>query len=165
MKLVVTDTSVFIDLIDMGVLAPFFALGFEVHTTAFVVDELNAEQHVALLPFIGSRALVVDPFSGEKVTVVEAMETRARLSFTDRSVIHLALQLNATVLSGDGGIRKECKARQMQLHGSIWVVEQLWQVGLVAPVSAIANLEWLRTHNHRLPVVEIDALIDRIRKR
>jgi len=161
--LVVTDTSVFIDLMDVGALVPFFALGFEVHTTLFVVDELNAEQYAQLLPFIGSRALVVDQFDGATMLLVEAMETRAGLSFTDRSIIHLALLLKATLLSGDGGIRKECAARQMQLHGSIWVVEILWMRGLLPPVPAITCLEYLRAHNPRLPVADIDALVERIR--
>lgn len=164
MRLVVTDTSVFIDLMDVGALAHFFALGFEVHTTLFVVDELNAEQSTQLLPFIGSRALVVDHFDGATISIVEALETRTGLSFTDRSIIHLALLLKATLLSGDGGIRKECAARRMQLHGSIWVVEQLWMRGLLAPVPAITCLEYLRTHNPRLPVADIEALIERIRK-
>lgn len=164
MRLVVTDTSVFIDLMDVGALVPFFALGFEVHTTLFVMDELNVEQYTLLLPFIGSKALVVDHFSGETVALVEAMETRAGLSFTDRSIIHLALELRATLLSGDGGIRKECTARQLPFHGSIWVLEQLWMRGLLAPVPAISSLEYLRGHNPRLPVAEIEALIERIRK-
>lgn len=164
MRLVVTDTSVFIDLMEVWVLTPFFALAFEVHTTMFVVDELNAEQQALLLPFIGREALIVDQFDGDTLTLVDAMETRGGLSFTDRSVLHLALLLKATLLSGDGGIRKECVSRQIQFHGSIWVIEQLWKRGLLGPVPAITCLEYLKEHNLRLPKAEILALIEKIRK-
>jgi len=45
MKVVVTDVSVFFDLFEIQVLPEFFALGWEIHTTDFVYNEiLQADQ-------------------------------------------------------------------------------------------------------------------------
>ena len=40
MKLIITDTNVFFDIISIDVLPEFFALGFEICTTDFVVKEI-----------------------------------------------------------------------------------------------------------------------------
>lgn len=42
-KIVVNDTNVFIDLLDIGLLNEFFCLDWEIHTTDFVMYELRKE--------------------------------------------------------------------------------------------------------------------------
>ncbi len=68
------------------------------------------------------------------------------------------------VLSGDRGLWKECKARRMEVHGSLWVIEQIWLKGLVPGPTCIKRLEDLIRFNERLPKDKIDALIERIKK-
>jgi predicted nucleic acid-binding protein len=164
MKLVVTDTNVFIDLMNVDALAAFFALGFEVHTTDFVINELDGDQQAQLLPFRGNGQLGVARFTDAEVKVFEVMATSVTIQFTDRSVIFLATRLNGMILSGDGNLWKECKARKLDVHGSIWVIEQIWSKRLIPPVSCIERLEHLKKTNSRLPKDKIDALIERIRK-
>ncbi len=90
MKLVVTDTNVFIDLMDVGALVPFFALGIEVHTTAFVVNELASRisKH-NWFRTSGSGKLKVAQFSGDTLVQLETMRTTASNSRTVRSFISL----------------------------------------------------------------------------
>ena len=164
MILVVTDTNVFIDLMSVDALEAFFALGLEVHTTGFVTNELNKEQSALLLPHIGSGRLQMDRFTDDDIRKIDAMSTRNQLHFTDRSVIRLAENLTALVLSGDGRLWKECQARKLDVHGTIWVVEQIWIKRLIQPVSCIQRLDDLKKINSRLPKDKIDALIERIRK-
>jgi predicted nucleic acid-binding protein len=164
MKIVVTDTNVFIDLMSVDALEAFFALGLEVHTTGFVTNELNKEQSALLLPHIGAGRLQLDRFTDTEIYEIDVMVTRNQLHFTDRSVIRLAEKLTAMVLSGDGRLWKECQARRLEVHGSIWVLEQLWVKRLVQPLSCIQRLEDLKRINSRLPKDKIDALIERIRK-
>ena len=163
MKLVVTDTNVFIDLMDVDALAAFFALGFEVHTTDFVINELSADQQALLLPFRGIGQLVVARFTDEQVSAFEVMPTKVSIQFTDRSVIFLATELRGMILSGDGNLWKECKARKLEVHGTIWLVEELWSKRLIPAVSCIERLESLKKLNTRLPKDKIDALIQKIR--
>ncbi len=164
MKIVVTDTNVFIDLMSVDALEAFFALGLEVHTTGFVTNELNKEQSALLLPHIGGGRLQLDRFTDTEIYEIDVMVTRNPLHFTDRSVIRLAEKLTAVVLSGDGRLWKECQARRLEVHGSIWVLEQLWVKRLIQPLSCIQRLQDLKRINSRLPKDKIDALIERIRK-
>ena len=164
MRLVVTDTNVFIDLMSVDALEAFFALALEVHTTGFVTNELNKEQSTLLLPHIGGGRLLIDRFTEDDIRAIEAMVTRNQLHFTDRSVIRLAELLKAMVLSGDGRLWKECQARKLEVHGSIWVIEQIWIRRLIQPLPCIERMENLKRINSRLPKDKIDALIERIRK-
>ncbi|MDX9751781.1 MAG: hypothetical protein RBT71_11915, partial [Flavobacteriales bacterium] len=102
--------------------------------------------------------------SGEEVAAIEVMRTKVKIEFTDRSVVHLSLQLEAMVLSGDRNLWKECRSRKLEVHGSIWVMEQLWAKRLVQPLSCIQRLKDLKRINPRLPKDKVDALIERIRK-
>lgn len=164
MKLVITDTNVFIDMMNVDALAAFFALGFDVHTTDFVINELDEDQQAQLLPIRGNGQLTVARFTDSEVKAFEVMQTKVTIQFTDRSVVYLATQLKGMILSGDGNLWKECKARKLDVHGSIWVIEQIWIKRLLTPVSCIERLENLKKTNSRLPKDKIDALIDRIRK-
>lgn len=164
MKLVITDTNVFIDLMNVDALAAFFALGFEVHTTDFVINELDEVQQAQLLPYRGNGQLTVARFTDTQVKTFEVMPTKVTIQFTDRSVVFLATQLKGMILSGDGNLWKECKARKLEVHGSIWVVEQIWTKRLLTPVSCIDRLENLKRTNSRLPKDKIEALVERIRK-
>lgn len=163
MRLVVTDTNVFIDLMNVDALTAFFALAFEVHTTDFVVNELDLDQQELLLPFRGKGQLVVACFSVAEVKEFEMMRTKVVIQFTDRSVVYLAMRFKGMILSGDKNLWKECKARKLDVHGSVWVIEQIWNKRLLPPVSCIERLENLKKTNARLPKDKIDALIERIR--
>ncbi|HRF80263.1 MAG TPA: hypothetical protein PL070_09255 [Flavobacteriales bacterium] len=164
MKLVITDTNVFIDLMNVDALAAFFALGFEVHTTDFVINELDTYQQAQLLPLRGSGQLKVARFTDSEVKTFEVMPTKVTIQFTDRSVVFLATQLKGMILSGDGNLWKECKARKLDVHGSIWVIEQIWTKRLLTPVACMERLDDLKKTNSRLPKEKIDELVERIRK-
>ncbi len=49
MKLVVTDTNVLIDVLDCHLVQAFFDLPLEIHTTEFILAELNEIQRAALM--------------------------------------------------------------------------------------------------------------------
>jgi hypothetical protein len=40
MKLIITDTNIFFDIISIGALPEFFSLDYEICTTAFVIEEI-----------------------------------------------------------------------------------------------------------------------------
>jgi len=58
MKLIITDTNVFFDIISVGALPAFFALDYEICTTDFVVKEiLESDQKLQIESFIKSKKL------------------------------------------------------------------------------------------------------------
>lgn len=163
MKLVVTDTNVFIDVMNMDALEAFFALGLEMYTTDFVLAELANDQKALLEPYITKGCLAVSRLDERALERIVTMQTTVRIGFTDRTVVQLALDLKAVVLSGDGDLWKECKARRLKVHGSIWVMEQIWASNSLSPGACIAKLEALERSNERLPKAAIRELSDRIK--
>ena len=60
MKLIITDTNVFFDIISIGALPEFFALNYEICTTDFVIKEiLESDQKVQIESFIRAKKLNV----------------------------------------------------------------------------------------------------------
>ena len=44
-RIVISDTNIFIDLVDAGLIDAFFALPFEIHTTTYIIEELLKMVH------------------------------------------------------------------------------------------------------------------------
>ena len=59
---VVSDTNIFIDLYDVGLLNEFFSMDIQVHTTDFIINELTVEDQkrsvlILLTDFISKNLL------------------------------------------------------------------------------------------------------------
>ena len=68
MKLIITDSSVFFDIIKIQALPEFFALDFEICTTDFVKGEiLGSEQREQIEVFIRSHQLIVFELSEQEI--------------------------------------------------------------------------------------------------
>lgn len=68
MKLIITDTNVFFDIISIGALPEFFSMDYDISTTDFVVKEiLESDQKEQIESFIRARKLNVFKFSADEV--------------------------------------------------------------------------------------------------
>lgn len=77
MKLIITDNSVFFDIIKIKALPEFFALDFEIGTTDFVKGEiLESEQREQIEMFIRSHQLTVFVLSEKEIEEVETFKTK-----------------------------------------------------------------------------------------
>ena len=90
-KIVVNDTNVFIDLYEVGLLEEFFSLPWEVHTTNFVMLELQREgQHGTVAKYKADKSLVVPVFEAKEMleigNIYQQYLNRTNLSLTDCSV-------------------------------------------------------------------------------
>ena len=57
--IVVSDTNIFIDLVKLDLLADFFLLPWDIHTTDFVISELtDHEQNAAVTAFIKRKRMI-----------------------------------------------------------------------------------------------------------
>jgi hypothetical protein len=65
------------------------------------------------------------------------------------------------VLSGDKDLRKECEDCGLEVHGSIWVMRQIWHAGVVPKEEMKACIAALRRFA-RVPEVELDLLLNEI---
>ena len=93
MKIAITDANIFIDLIYVRLHDKLFALDLEIHTTNEVFDELNEKQKGVLEKFVKNNKLALHP--GSELTKIESIQSRKGLSESDKSVLHLAIHLQA----------------------------------------------------------------------
>lgn len=161
MKIVITDVSVFFDLYHLKVLPEFFALDLEVHTTDFVYNEIiNSDQKSEFAVFERSKKLHIIKISAIEEDEIKAMSlSRSNKSFADRTVLWKAKQFKCALLTCDSKLRKEAEVQGVEVHGSIWVINQLIDAGIISHVKGIELFKQMKLVNPRLPMDEIERLI------
>lgn len=160
-KIVVNDTNVFIDLLDVGLLEQFFMLPWEVHTTDFVMQELSKEgQKGAVAAYECKGSLHIATFEFEDVVKIDAIQKtitdKTNLSITDCSVWYYAKQNNYTLLTGDRKLRNSALNEGVEVRGIIYVFDELVINGIIPANLAAERLSLLKSINPRLPDNEIE---------
>ncbi len=165
MKLIITDSSVFFDIIKIQALPEFFALSFEICTTDFVREEiLESEQREQIEIFIRSKKLTVFELTEKEIEEVEKFQTKRFFkTLIDKTVLWKAKQLNCPLLTGDAKLKNEAIDQGLKVHGSLWVILTLVEQKLITSSNGVAYLEKLKVVNDRLPLEEIDKLIKKLK--
>lgn len=169
MKVIVNDTNIFIDLLSIGLLEAFCRLPYEIHTVDFVVAEiLEPCQRQVLLRLIEQNNVHVNSFTADELveiyqehSAVEAV--RKKLSIQDCSVCYFARKHQIPMLTGDGRLRKYAENQNVEVHGILFVFDELVKYDIIPPRDASAKLGELQRINERLPKTEIQTRIDRWR--
>jgi predicted nucleic acid-binding protein len=157
MRIVVQDANIIIDLIECGVFELFFRLELEVLTTSIVLAEITeAAQKKACQAVIDQKALHV-----VKISTIEYLRLQSQnlpgLSVPDRSVLELAEAEEASLLTGDGKLRRTAKSSDIDVRGILWIFDQLVEGELLLPADAHVKLIELRQRNQRLPQRDIES--------
>lgn len=165
MKLIITDSSVFFDIIKIQALPEFFALDFEICTTDFVKGELlESEQKEQIEVFIRLRKLTVFKLSEKDIEEVESFKTKRFFkTLIDKPVLWKAKQLNCLLLTGDAKLKSEATEQGITVHGTLWVIQIMVETKIVTADAAIEFLEKLKVSNDRLPLDEIEKLVKRLK--
>jgi len=124
MKIAITDACIFIDLFLLDVIDVFFELPFEIHTTYDVLNELNAHQIKSIQIHIDTKKLSVYSLTSEDRLNANTLNFPRSLSQTDKTVLYLALKLEAMVISSDKPIRNTANKLNIECHGILWIVDQ-----------------------------------------
>lgn len=146
-KIAVTDACIFIDLYDLSLMASFFKLKIEIHTTSYVYFELYAEQQQVLKAYQSVNKLVVHNLHEEDFLQIYSELYPKSLSETDKSVLHIANKLNACVLSSDKIVRSYAKNKGIEYHGMIWIFDKLVETDLLTAKDAFIKLKQLVATN------------------
>jgi rRNA-processing protein FCF1 len=166
MKIIITDSSVFFDIIKIQALPEFFALDFEICTTDFVINEiLESEQKEQIEMFIRSHQLTVFVLSANEIEEIENFKTKRFFkTLIDRTVLWKAKQLKCPLLTGDAKLRNESIDQGISVHGSLWVIQMMVEQKVIKAESSVVLLEKLKSVNDRLPLEEIDNLIKKYKQ-
>lgn len=164
-KIVVNDTNVFIDLYEVGLLEEFFSLPWEVHTTDFVMLELQREgQHETVAKYKADKRLVVPVLEAKAMSEIGVLYqqnmNKTNLSLTDCSVWYYAKVNNYILLTGDRKLRTVSAYSGVEVHGVIYVFDTLVEFEIISRQLAVEKLQQLYVINPRLPKEEIEKRIN-----
>ena len=115
-----------IDLVKPELLQSFFNLSFEFYTTDLVLDELHETQKDALQPFIDNDLLTIEEITDDQfIEIIIIRLEKPGLSEQDCSAFYQARALNATLVTSDNKLRKFAKTNKLEVHGHLWVFDQM----------------------------------------
>lgn len=160
----IQDACILFDLIDLGLIVPFFSLELTVMTTPQVVVEVTDDDQLHVTRgFIENGRLIVDG-TGGLTEIQEILSKNSGLSFADSSVLELAIRVNGAVLSSDLKLRNATTRGGLTVRGILWVVEELHASKLLSKTEALEKLSLYEKINDRAPRSEIRILIEKISK-
>ena len=157
-KAALNDTNILIDFYEIGLLDALMEIDLEMHTTDFVVAELVVEEQLDWLDeLIEQRQLLVSGFSGEELfELMQKESNNPGLSLTDCSAWQWAEKNQGILLTGDAQLRRAAVKSGVEVHGSIWLMDELLRQGILTEAQACKAIKKLKTKNRRLPKREID---------
>lgn len=158
--ILVSDTSVLIDLDRAGLLEAVFALPHEFAVPDVLYDrEMRGEWGERLLAL----GLQVAEVSAEGVgNALRYRQVRASLSVADSFALALAKEKTWLLLTGDGQLRDLADGEKVECHGLLWLLDMLEEAG--APHAKVLHegLSELAAHPRcRLPRREITIRLER----
>jgi uncharacterized protein YacL len=163
MRVLVSDTSILIDLERSDLLRTAFSLDAE-----FVVPDLLYERELrdnsgADLLALGLRVESLDENEVERAQAYR--RTHPRLALPDTFALTLAKNRRWLLLTGDGALRELAGAEQVECHGVLWLIDLMHAERAAEAAILRAGLERLSRHPRcRLPRAEIDVRLARLRE-
>ncbi|MCF0197630.1 MAG: hypothetical protein HUK03_10480 [Bacteroidaceae bacterium] len=162
-KIVISDTNILIDLVDVGLIDVFFTLPLEIHTTTYILQEvLRLEQRTAIEKHIALGNLHVTSLEGEAFIDLLLLynEAGSNLSVKDCSVWLFASQMKGALLTGDANLRRKAAQNGIEVHGILYIFDQMVEHNVLSASLARSALSFLAVHNERLPKVEIEKRLE-----
>lgn len=160
MIILVSDTSVLIDLERGGLLEPAFACGL-----TMVVPDLLYERELEagngpLLRRLGLGVVALVP---DEVTYAQRVRTeRSGLSLPDCFALSCARRPHHTLVTGDQLLRAEAQSRQCTVYGLLWILDQMEASGKVGATLLHEGLTRIFNHpRSRLPHAEVRLRLQR----
>ena len=152
----IIDANVIFDADVGGILQELFSLGLHIITNDFVIREIESIPRTRL----EEMGLEIRDMPGELINeILKIREHHLDLSIGDISIIVLARHTNDIILSGDGPLRKEVKRYNIQLHGTLWVLDMLVEQNILSPKDAACALRAMCDNERRLPIEECNKRI------
>jgi len=160
MNITITDANIFIDLGELALFPLFFQLNLTLHTTQEVLQECDPIHQQILKEYAAKKLLTIHILTDQQLEKLKQLKFKKGLSAQDKGILYLAYEQQAMVLTGDNLIRKWCKNQDLEVHGILWILEELVQYRLLEFEKAIEHLTKLMQINQWLPMDACQALLD-----
>jgi len=152
----VTDTNVWIDLRVGNLLDNVFELDARWMIPDLVGRELGTDRELLV-----EWGLEVRSLDGEEIEAVGRLnQSYSAPSRTDMATLVVARAENGILVTGDGALRAAADEEDIEVHGSLWVVDALVDTGTVEPPEAARALQLMMEADRRLPRDEVNQRVD-----
>jgi hypothetical protein len=147
-SVLITDTNIWIDLDNRGILVDVFHLPYDFLIPDFATRELIKPSWQTLRTLgLGSQELLPDQ-------VIELAQLRPfyrNLSVTDLASFLLARSLGATLLTGDSRLYELANTNGLSVHGVLWLLDKIVLLRVLAPEHTSTALQKMLEAGARLP--------------
>ena len=158
-QLLISDTNVLIDMEVGGLLGVMFRLDLAFAVPDILFEEELKSRHPRLPGLgLGVLELTAEMIYDAMTLIVHGYR---RTSRNDLLVLVLARRKGCPVLTGDAALRLACNEQGIDVHGTIWLVEQMLNGKLVDPKTAAEAYRAMREGGSRLPWCEVDRQLAR----
>lgn len=155
MIILVSDTSILIDLERGGLLEAAFSCGF-----TLVVPDLLYQRELEDTngPYLRSLGLGVVELSPSEVTTAQTIKMeRQTLSLPDCFALCCAMRPSHMLVSGDKALRSEATARLGNVYGLLWLLDEIAASNMATMSQLHDGLSRIAAHQRcRLPKEEIN---------
>ncbi|WP_303909263.1 DUF3368 domain-containing protein [Thiohalomonas denitrificans] len=126
--LLISDANILIDMEVGGLLEAIFRLD-ETFAVPDVLYSEELEEHHPELPTLGLQVMQLG--EGGVSAAMALVQMYSGPSVNDLFALELARENNCPLLIGDRALRKAAEQEGVQLHGILWLVEQMIRNGIV----------------------------------
>ncbi|PIE25398.1 MAG: DUF3368 domain-containing protein [Planctomycetota bacterium] len=159
MALLISDTNIFIDFEDGGLIEELFRLPESLGVPDLLFEDELSEQHSQLL----DHGLVLVELSGETLDrVVQLGLSYSSPSRLDLAAMAAAEQEACPLLTGDSKLRAAAEAEGIEVHGSLWLAERLVLTGIITVKRLRDAYAKMEASNRRLPWAEVARQLKRL---
>ena len=125
----------------------------------------DADQRRIFDELVARGEISVDGFTADEVIeiVEEHSSVSGNLSIPDCSVCYFARKHNVPMLTGDRRLRRYAEEQSIEVHGILFIFDELVKHDIISTSMAADRLEELFAINARLPKAEIRERINRWR--
>ena len=154
-RLLISDANIIIDMNTGGLLRPMFSFDatFAVPDVLFE-EELRAD-HPELLR-LGLKRLELSEGTVAYASRLVEKYRGLGASINDLLALALARQEECPLLTGDGRLRTAGKTEGVDVHGTLWLIEQMVRARAITVKQAGAGYAKMRDAGRRLPWDDVD---------
>lgn len=151
LALCVADANILFDLRNGRILTTLAALPYR-----FIVpDVVFAELDAPLRGTVQSLGFEIGGLGAETVGEILALRPEhPRLSVADLFALFVARDRQAMLLTGDARLRRLAEIRELVVHGTLWVLDELHARQVLDEQNALSALERILAMGGRLPASE-----------
>jgi predicted nucleic acid-binding protein len=158
MRLLISDANIFIDVEDGNLTPVIFQLPFEFAVPDILFELELRQTHSHLL----EAGLKVKSLSVDSVKKAESLNFKyPKASMMDHAALALAMQENCPLLTGDRDLRSAAHKENVEVHGTIWIIENLLHQKLLKQKQARKSFDCMKAKGSRLPWGDVEKLLNK----